>query len=284
MPTKQIEFIRSKSKSPLDIRSKEIRKTILKMVEKAGRGHIPTAFSLVEILRVLYDDVLKFDSKNPFWKERDRCILSKGHGCLALYPLLADKGFFPEEELWKVCKPDGILGGHPEYKKVPGVEASTGSLGHGLPIGCGMALDAKIHGRENKVFVVMGDGECHEGSVWEAAMFANKHQLDNLCVVVDYNKQVTYNTTFQVQDLEPFAEKWKSFGFHAIEIDGHDTNLLRNTFKSIPLSKGKPTAIICHTIKGFGVPSIEINFKWHHINKITPKEVAGLINELENNK
>src|SRR5436190_15787173 len=161
--------------TPLDERSRALRRQIVKTLKAGGRGHVGAAFSLVEILRVLYDDILKYDAKNPRWSDRDRCILSKGHGCLALYALLAQKGFFPEAELWKFCKVDGILGGHPEYGKVPGIEASTGSLGHGLPIGVGMALAARQAKAKHRVFVVSSDGESNEGSVWEAALCAGKH-------------------------------------------------------------------------------------------------------------
>src|SRR2546421_12397160 len=165
--------------TPLDRRSKELRRKIVRMIEAGGRGHVGSAFSLVEMLRVLYDDVLRYDAKNPRSPQRDRFILSKGHGCLALYVLLAEKGFFPEAELWKFCKPDGILGGHPEYGKVPGIEASTGSLGHGLPIGVGFALNARYEKAPHRTFVVSSDGESNEGSVWEAALCASKHKLSN---------------------------------------------------------------------------------------------------------
>src|SRR5215813_7593020 len=184
--------------TPLDQRSRQLRVMIVKSIKAANRGHLGSAFSLVEILRVLYDDVLKYDASNPRWPGRDRCILSKGHGCLALYALLADKGFFPDEELWKFCKSDGILGGHPEYGKVPGIEASTGSLGHGLSIGIGMALHARRRKANYRVFVISSDGENNEGAVWEAALAANKHHLSNLIVLVDYNKQQSYGTTQEV--------------------------------------------------------------------------------------
>jgi len=166
----------------LDRRSIELRKRIVHVLDRGGRGHVGTSLSPVEVLRVLYDGVLTYDSNNPKWPQRDRFILSKGHGCIALYVLLQEKGFFPEEELWKFCKFDGILGGHPD-PKVPGIEVSTGSLGHGLPIGVGMAINAKYEKSSHRVFVVLGDGECDEGSVWEAAMSAAKHKLDNLVVL-----------------------------------------------------------------------------------------------------
>jgi len=251
------------------------------MLEKGGRGHVGSAFSLVEILRVLYDDVLQYDSKHPRSPQRDRFILSKGHGCLALYVLLAEKGFFPESELRKFCKTDGILGGHPEYGKVPGVEASTGSLGHGLPIGVGFALNARHEKAPHRTFVVASDGESNEGSLWEAALCASKHKLSNLTVLVDYNKQQSYSTTYEVLDLEPYADKWRAFGFAVEEVDGHSVDELGAALKRIPFNAEKPSAIICHTIKGKGISFVENNLNWHHKNKVSADEVKSLLAELE---
>lgn len=263
----------------LDTRSKLLRQTIVRILQSARRGHVGAAFSLVEILRVLYDDVLRYDPNNPHLFNRDRCILSKGHGCLALYTILAEKGFFPESELWKFCARDGMLGGHPEHK-IPGVEASTGSLGHGLSIGVGMALNGRYEKSDHRTFVIIGDGESNEGSVWEAALCAGKHKLDKLTVIVDYNKQQSYATTMEVQDMEPFADKWRAFGFSTKEIDGHDVMVLQDTFKKLPLEKGKPSVIICHTVKGKGVSFVENNLKWHHKNKVTDEEIQSLLQEL----
>jgi transketolase len=265
----------------LDERSKQLRRTVVRMLQKARRGHVGSAYSLVEILRVLYDDVLRFDPKNPKWPDRDRCILSKGHGCLALYAVLADKGFFPEAELGKFCAADGILGGHPDAGKVPGVEASTGALGHGLPIGLGMALHLRMARSPARVFVVLGDGECNEGSVWEAAMCAGKHRLTRLTAVVDYNKHQSYASTKEVQDLEPFADKWRSFGFAVHEIDGHDVEALRDVFRAAPFAADRPSAVICHTVKGKGASFAENNMKWHHKNKVTDQEVDALLTAIE---
>ena len=264
----------------LDARSKNLRKTIVKMLASAKRGHVASAFSLVEILRVLYDDVLHVEPKNPTAVNRDRFILSKGHGCLALYTLLQEKGFFPESELAQFCKSQGILGGHPEQGKVPGVEASTGSLGHGLAIGIGFALRARMDRLAFRTFVVMGDGECNEGSVWEAALCAGKHQLDNLTVMIDYNKYQSYGTTKEVLDLEPLLDKWRSFGFATTEVDGHDVGKLKELLLKTPLEKRKPTAIVCHTIKGKGISFCENNLEWHHKTSITDAEVSALLAEL----
>jgi transketolase len=208
-------------------------------------------------------------------------VLSKGHGCLALYAVLWDKGFFPEAELAKFCAADGILGGHPDANKVPGVEASTGALGHGLSIGLGFALNARLARSDYRTFVVLGDGECDEGSVWEAALCAGKHRLDSLTAVVDYNKHQSYGSTAEVQDLEPFADKWRSFGFGCREVDGHDLEALRAVLTETPFEAGKPSALICHTVKGKGVAFAENNMQWHHKAKIADAEIASLLAALE---
>jgi transketolase len=265
----------------LDARSRALRRTIVRTIEAGKRGHVGAAFSVMEILRVLYDDVLKIDPANPRWPKRDRCILSKGHGCIALYVMLAEKGFFPESELWKFCATDGILGGHPEYGKVPGVEASTGSLGHGLSFGVGFALNAKLEGQKHRVFVVVGDGECSEGSVWEAALCAAQHKLSQLTVLIDYNKQQTYGTIAEVQGLEPLAEKWASFGFAVRQVNGHDVDALRTTLRDTPFDSNKPGAIICHTVKGKGTSLTERNLAWHHKAKVSEAEVASLLAALD---
>jgi transketolase len=264
----------------LDERSRHLRRVVVRMLRAARRGHIGSAFSCIDLLRVLYDDVLRFDPRNPRWSGRDRCILSKGHGCLALYAVLADKGFFPQRELDRFCAADGILGGHPDANKVPGVEASTGALGHGLSIGLGMALHLRLARSDSRVFVILGDGECNEGSVWEAAMCSGKHRLANLTAIVDYNKHQAFGRTRDVQDLEPLADKWRAFGFAVLEVDGHDIGKLRSTFRSLPLDETKPTAIIAHTVKGRGASFAENNMKWHHKNRVTDQELDSLLVEL----
>ena len=260
----------------LDERSRYLRQLVVKGLEGGNRGHVGSSMSLIEILRVLYDDILRFRADEPFWPDRDRCILSKGHGCLALYAILADKGYFDTEHLDKFCKVDGILGGHPEYGKVPGVEASTGALGHGLSIGVGMALSAKMQNRDSRVFAIMGDGEINEGSVWEAALCAGKHGLTNLTAIVDYNKIQSAGHTSLIQGLEPLADKWASFGFAVREVDGHDLNMLGDTFSKLPLSNDKPTAVICHTVKGKGIAFAEGNPSWHHKSKFSPEQLSEM--------
>ena len=203
---------------PLDERSRYLRQMAVKTLESGKRAHLGSAMSIIEIIRVLYDDYLQYDVNNLKDPNRDRFILSKGHGCLAQYVVLADKGFFDNKELLKFCHADSILGGHPEYGKIPGVEASTGALGHGMPIGVGMALAAKLQKRKSRVAVIVGDGETNEGSIWEAAMSAAKHKLSNLTVFIDYNKIQSYGFVSEVLNPEPMADKWTSFGFVVKEI------------------------------------------------------------------
>jgi transketolase len=262
--------------SPLDERSRYLRRLIVRGLEQGARGHVGSSLSLVEILRVLYDDILRYRAEEPKWQHRDRMILSKGHGCLALYVILADKGFIPLETLDTFCRRDSILGGHPESAKVPGVEASTGALGHGLSYGVGMALAARIDRRDSRVMVVMGDGEINEGSVWEAALCAGKHRLSNLTAVVDYNKIQSAGPTREVQDLEPLLEKWRAFNFATAEVDGHDVTALRDVFHRLPLAPDRPSAIICHTVKGKGIAFAENDANWHHKSKIDQDVVARL--------
>jgi transketolase len=260
----------------MDQRSKDLRKLIVQALEGGGRGHLGSSMSLVEVLRVLFDSYLRYKSDQPKWNERDRFILSKGHGCLALYALLADKGFFDADELLTFCKLDSRLGGHPERNKLPGIEASTGALGHGLSMGVGVALAAKIRKQDYRVVVAMGDGEINEGSVWEAAMSAAKHQLSNLTIMIDYNKLQSYGLTKEVLDLEPLTDKWASFGFAVEEVDGHDVDALENLMQRLPLNNDKPTAIICHTIKSKGFPFAEGKPEWHHKSGLKPEDIQAM--------
>ncbi|WP_157493113.1 transketolase [Desulfonatronovibrio magnus] len=268
-------------RAALNKRSQDMRKIMVQTMHCAGRGHLASALSLVEILCVLYDKVLRYDSKNPDWPERDRCILSKGHGCLALYAVLADKGFFPKDELNKFCSAEGILGGHPERGKIPGVEATTGSLGHGPSIGVGLALSARMQGRSSRVFVIIGDGEAQEGSVWEAALCASKHCLDNFIIIIDYNKLQSYGPVSEVSPLEPLSAKWQAFGFEVRDVNGHDPDSLLEVMNELPFCPGKPSVIICHTVKGKGFAGTENNLAWHHKSKVTAECVQELMNSLD---
>lgn len=267
----------------MDERSKYLRELVIDALEGGGRGHVGSSLSLVEILRVLYDDILRIDPKRASDPNRDRCILSKGHGCLTLYAVLADKGFFPLDELKQQCRPGAKLGGHPERGHVPGVEASTGSLGHGLSIGIGMALAARMQKRDSRVFVIMGDGELDEGSVWEAALGAAKHGLDNLVAILDYNKIQSAGFVKDILNLEPLADKWRAFGFAVREVDGHDVAALKATLQAAPFEPGKPNFLICHTIKGKGFDFAENNPSWHHKAKVLPDDVLRMREALERN-
>lgn len=282
MTVDAVALTRSPESPPLDGRSLYLRRLIIEALDGGGRGHIGSSVSPLEIIRVLYDDILQHRPQEPLWPQRDRCILSKGHGCLALYAVLADKRYFPIETLRTFCRPGSILGGHPERGKVPGVEASTGALGHGLSIGNGMALAARMQHRDSRVFVIMGDGEINEGAVWEAALCAGKHGLSNLIAIVDYNKIQSAGTTAEIQELEPLADKWRAFGFAPVEVDGHDCTALRDVFSRVPLESGKPTAVICHTVKGKGFPFAEHDPTWHHKSKIPPDLVKDLYAAVEN--
>ena len=230
------------------------------MVRLGKDGHIPSAFSILDILVVLYKHFLKFDPANPKWEQRDYFILSKGHGCLALYMVLREHGFITDEDLELFCKPGGILGEHPDCTKVPGAEASTGSLGHGLPFAVGIALGLRIKGMKNKVYVLVGDGECHEGTIWEAANVANNLQLGNLCVIVDWN-----GSAAQLMPRDDLPAKWLAFGWKTIIINGHSESDIESALSSINFnSTDAPTVIIAKTTKGKGVPMLEGHGIWHH--------------------
>jgi len=264
----------------LDERSLYLRRLVVKAIEGAGRGHIGGAMSVIEILRVLYDDIMHYRPQDPNWNQRDRFILSKGHGCLALYVILADKGFFPSDKLDTCFQKGSYLGGHPEIGKVPGIEATTGSLGHGLSIGIGMALAARMQNRDNQIFVVLGDGELNEGSIWEAALCAGKHRLSNLTAIIDCNKVQAAGPTKEILNLEPLVKKWDCFGFQTIEVDGHDVDALKQVFRACPLSNTKPSAIICHTVKCKGIPFAEGDAKWHY-KRLDADTIAQMYAALE---
>lgn len=270
--------IEEQSMVKLDERSIYLRQLIVRALAGGKRGHIGSSLSPLEVFRVLYDDVMKFEAHNPDWEQRDRCILSKGHGCLALYAVLADKEFFPLEELDTFCHHKALLGGHTEAK-VPGVEFSTGALGHGLSVGVGMAIGLRIKKNPARVFVVMGDGEINEGSVWEAAMSASNNRLGNLVALVDYNKIQSYGFTKEVADLEPLADKWESFGFETYEIDGHDVEALKKRLSGFS-DNGKPKAVICHTVKGRGISYAENDPSWHHKSKVSEQDAANMLEAL----
>jgi|TARA_B100000780_G_C21123811_1_gene455537 transketolase len=264
----------------LDKRSVYLRNLIIDGLEGGMRGHIGSSLSLVEILRVLYDDILYFNPKKTKLENRDRFILSKGHGCLALYAMLVDKGFLSKKHLKAFCKTDSMLGGHPDYK-IPGVETTTGSLGMGLSIGVGMAMALKIKKNKANVYVVIGDGESNEGSIWEALMSAYKNKLGNLTVILDHNNLQTYGSPYEVAGLDRLKQKMISFGLITKEINGHDIKSLKLALTK--KNSSKPRMLICHTIKGKGINFAENNVNWHHKANLDIHTIK-LLRESLNNK
>lgn len=244
--------------------SERSRAHALRMVHKVNASHIGACLSVADILAVLYGGVLRVRPDQPAWPQRDRFILSKGHAAAVLYGTLAECGFFPVEWLDRYCQEGCPLMGHVSSRGVPGVEVSTGSLGHGLPIGCGMALAAKREGAASRVFVVLSDGELDEGSNWEAILFAGHHRLDNLVVIVDYNKLQGFGRTCDVLNVEPLEAKWVAFGWAARQLDGHNHEVIHAALSSVPFESGKPSVVIAHTVKGKGVSYMEDELAWHY--------------------
>ncbi len=242
----------------------KIRRHGIEMTHLSQGSHIGAVLSVADIIAVLYNDIANVDPANPIMPNRDRIILSKGHAGAAIYAALAEKGFFKVEEL-KTHYADGSrLSGHVSHKGVPGVEFSTGSLGHGLSVGAGMAYGAKKDNKQHKVFVICGDGECDEGAVWEAALVANHYKLNNLVAVIDHNKMQSLDFCENTIALSPFADKWKAFGWNVIDIDGHDHEALRDAFIKAKESIDKPTVIIANTTKGKGISFMENDILWHY--------------------
>ena len=259
-----------------------IRRNGLEMSHLSRGSHIASVFSVAEIIAVLYTGVLNVNPQDPEMPDRDRLILSKGHAGSAVYAALAETGFFPVEQLKTHYADGSVLSGHVSHKGVPGVEVSTGSLGHGLGIGTGMALGARMDGAAWRTFVVMGDGECDEGAVWESALQAAQYGLDRLIAVIDYNHMQSLTTVEKTLRLEPFEQKWKDFGWNTQSVDGHDVHALREAFERAKdaAGSGKPNLILAHTVKGKGVSFIERNILWHYR---TPQgeEYEAALKELE---
>ena len=241
-----------------------LRGKIIDMSHAAQAAHLASSLSCADVLTAAYWHVLNLDASKPADPLRDRFILSKGHAAAALYATLAMKGYFPIEELDTYCKDGGRLAEHPPANLLPGVEAATGSLGHGLPLGCGMALSGRIKGESFRVYALLSDGENNEGSVWEAAMFAAAQKLENVCVVVDYNKWQATARSNETLMLAPLRDKWAAFGWDAHEIDGHDVGALAEAMQAVPNGSGKPLALIAHTVKGKGVSFMEDDNNWHY--------------------
>jgi transketolase len=244
--------------------ARQLRVHALCMTHRAKSSHVGSNLSIADIVAVLYARILRVDPANPDWPQRDRFVLSKGHACACVYAALAERGFFPVEWLGEYCSDDGRLAGHITKSWVPGVEVSTGSLGHGLPVACGMALAGKRDGQCYRVFNLQSDGECDEGSNWEAILFAAHHRLDNLINIVDYNKIQSLGSVEETLNLEPLAEKFNSFGWLVREIDGHNLAEIEHVLDKTPLEAGKPTCIIAHTVKGKGISFMENQVLWHY--------------------
>ncbi len=259
--------------------SKRMRRSVIEMITEAKSGHPGGSLSAVEILVTLYFDVLRHDPANPKWADRDHFILSKGHGCPILYAVMAECGYCPKDQLNTLRKLGSMYQGHPDVRFLPALEASTGSLGQGLSVAIGMALASKLDAKPSRTYVVLGDGEIQEGQIWEAAMFAGFQKIDNVCAIVDYNRIQLDGFVKDILDLEPLAEKWRGFGWQVIEADGHDIAALQAAFAEASTTKGKPTVILAHTVKGKGVSFMENNPKYHGTAP-TREEAAKALAEL----
>lgn len=265
-------------RDPVEL-ARRIRRHAVEMVSLGGSSHIGAVLSMADVLAVLYAKVLRVNPAEPRWKDRDRFVLSKGHAGAGVYACLAECGFFPVEKLRTHYQDGSDLSGHVSHKGIPGVDVSTGSLGHGLSIAAGMALAARGSGASHRVFTVLSDGECDEGSTWEAALFAAHHGLSNLVAIVDYNKIQALGTTKETLDLEPFGAKWEAFGWSVRRLDGHDHALLEETLREVPFQEGRPSCVIADTVKGKGVSFMENAVLWHYR---TPRgeELAAALREL----
>jgi len=259
--------------------ARKLRSHSLRMISQAKTSHIGSCLSVADILAVLYGRILRVDPKRPAWPSRDRLIVSKGHAAAIVYAAVAEAGFMPVERLAEFARNGGQLYGHVTHGGVPGIEMSSGSLGHGLPVGTGMALTGKRAGEPWRVFVVMSDGELDEGSNWEAMLFACHHQLDNLTIIIDYNKIQSLDWVDKTLRLEPLADKFRAFGWSVREVDGHDVKELSSALGTLPLEGGKPNAIIAHTVKGKGVSWMEGKVLWHY-KQPTPDELITALAEV----
>lgn len=259
---------------------KKLRKKIFYTAYKGNTGHLASAFSVIEILYVLYfKGIMKYNADDPLWKERDRLVMSKGQGSLALYSVLSEAGFFSDDELSTFCRPNSKLGGEPKMIDIPGVEASTGSLGHGMSYALGMAMAYKMDNKPNHVYVIIGDGECQEGSIWEAVMSAYNFKLDNFTVIMDNNKLQAMGSVKELMRIDSWKEKWQSFGWEADEIDGHDVNALVSSL-SKPNKTDTPKIVIADTIKGKGISFME-NVPIWHFRMPNEEELKIVMDELD---
>jgi transketolase len=262
-------------------KAKLSRKETIRLVGIAKSGHYGSVFSAAEIFATLYYHVLRYDARRPDWPDRDRFILSKGHAAVGLYPLLADVGFFDAALLDTYTRLGSPFGDHPDMRKIPGIDFSSGSLGHGLSVGVGMALAARVTGRAYRVYVLLGDGELDEGQVWEAAMSAAHYKLGNLVAIIDRNRVSVDGPTAEVMEIEPLADKWAAFGWRVHEVDGHDLEALLDRFAALPdPASAQPTVLIAHTVAGRPVSFMEHRFEWH-LGYLAPEDQARALAELE---
>lgn len=259
--------------------ARRVRGHCLRMTHRGKSGHVGSMLSMAEILSVLYTRILRVDPKRPKWEDRDRFLLSKGHGGAAVYAVLGELGFFPKEWFEGYYRDGGKLMGHISHH-VPGVEFSTGSLGHGLPVAVGMALSARRAGKTHRIVSLTSDGDCDEGSTWEALLFAAQHKLENLTVIVDYNKVQALGLSKDVLDLEPFARKLEDCHWAVKEVDGHDVVAIDEALRELPFERGKPSWLICHTVKGRGVSWMENTVSCHY-GSVTDEQLAQALGELE---
>jgi transketolase len=276
----QVERDEDRTVSETVALAKRIRLDVLKMLSRGRGAHVGAVFSMVDIVAVLYGAVLRVDPTAPGLPDRDRFILSKGHAGAGIYACLAECGFFPRAKLLTHYADGSDLSGHVSHKGIPGVDLSTGSLGHGLSVAAGMALGAKRDAQGHRVFALLSDGECDEGSTWEAVLFAPLHRLDNLVAVVDYNRIQSLASTADTLELEPFADKWHAFGWAVREVAGHDHAALLAVFRDIPAETGRPTCVIAHTTKGRGVSFMENQVLWHYRTPVG-EEYEAALRELE---
>jgi len=278
--TSSKEGAQARSVEEMREKAKRLRRHIIAMTAKAGSGHPGGSLSAVEIVTALFFHMLRHDPRNPRWPDRDRFVLSKGHAAPLLYATLAETGYFPTAELLTLRQLDSRMQGHTDMTVTPGVEMSAGALGQGLSFAIGIALAGRLDRRDYRVYVLIGDGECDEGQIWEAAMAAAHFKVDNMVAIVDRNRQQIDGWTYEVMDTEPMDEKWHSFGWHTIEVDGHDLAQIIAALEEAKTIKGKPTAIIAHTTKGKGVSFMENNLDFHGTAP-TPEETERALKELE---
>ncbi len=261
-------------------KARSLRLDVLDMTTKAASGHPSSSFSCVEILTALYfGGILRYRSNDPHWPERDRFILSKGHAAPVLYAVLADAGYFDREELWGLRQVNRLAEGHPIRDKLPGIEATAGSLGKGISVGLGHVLGGRLNNLNYRVYVLLGDGECEEGQIWESALAAAHYKADNLTAIVDYNKYQETGPISREMALEPFVEKWQSFGWHVEDVDGHDIGAIIEKLNAAQRVKGQPSVIIAHTVKGKGVSFVEADYTFHG-RALTPEQAEKAREEI----